>query len=253
MLTWRSLMVMRCTEVQRRRQPTWKKVWNGVDAYQCRARKQLMRYAPDSGKFAFPIIVDGGYGWMNDAMDKQLSMANMARSLPALSFDLILVGDKQTEQEVRDGKLSTYVLQAIPILAKLSWYLAGLAATIFVLLVNKPTLMWLLVSVRTEYNQAAQTKDKLDQDIATFKASNPAMGPDQQLRLQELEVESARLGVVVATRKQSVDEMLPRGGTLNHRHRLERGLDNMATRLNSDARPLNVASTHIQNQNLKEK
>lgn len=219
-----------------------KRVWTPTSVGQ---EKQLMRYAPDSGKFAFPTV-DGGYGWMNDAMDKQLSMANTARSLPTLKPDSgILVGDKQTEQEVKAGKLPTYVLQAISDTGEVvvvpgrfggdDLRAAGEQANIDAAS---------LVSVRTEYNKAAQTKDKLDQDIATFKASNLAMGPDQQLRLRELEAESDRLGSVVTSRKQAVDEMAPQGGNIGPTPQAVKGaLDNAAAAIFSGDAPdsLNAA------------
>lgn len=219
-----------------------KRVWTPTSIGQ---EKQLMRYAPDSGKFAFPTV-DGGFGWMNDVMDKQIGMANMARSLPTLRADSgILVGDKQTEQEVRAGKLPTYVLQAISNTGEVvvvpgrfggdDLRTAGEQANI-----NAASL----VSIRTEYNQAAQTKDKLDQDIVTFKASNLVMGPDQQMRLRELEAESARLGSIVASRKQAVDEIAPQGGNIEPTPQAVKGaLDNAAAAIFSGDAPdsLNAA------------
>lgn len=191
-----------------------KRVWTPTSVG---VEKQLMRYAPDSGKFAFSVI-DGSYGWMNEEMSKQLTGANAARSLPALNPDSgILVGDSQTEQEVRAGKLPTYVLQAISATGEVV-VVPGRFGGEDLQRAGEQTIRTksTQIAVRTEYDQAAMTKAKLDQQIAllenadkmtprTRALSAPVTSADVA-RLPELRAESARLATVVAGKQLALTE-----------------------------------------------
>ena len=183
---------------------TVSRIWNPTSVG---TAKQLMRYAPDSGKFGFPQV-EGGYGWMNEALDEHTAMAGNMRSATFTPGTSTLVADSQTEQEVRAGKLPTYTVTASTSTGEIvvlpgrfgGEALSKAGETAINEQADKKV-------VRVEYSQAVKSKDTVDHMLAMANDKAGTLTADEQAQVNELAAESARLGEIVLDKKKSLDEL----------------------------------------------